>query len=60
MGDFESSVDEIALVGFAPSDYTTQYDGYAIVMDFNTGDQLTLNSGEPVSALPETDVMYLS
>ena len=59
VGDFESGVDEIALVGFAPSDYTTRYDGYAIVMDFNTGDQLTLYSGEPVYALPETDVMYL-
>ena len=47
------------LVGFAPSDYTTRYDGYAVVMDFNTGDQLTLYTGEPVYALPETDVMYL-
>ena len=40
-------------------DYTTRFDGYAIFMDFNTGDQLTLYTGAPVYALAETDVVHL-
>ena len=59
IGDFESGTDTVTLRGFNPMDYTTRFDGYAIFMDFNTGDQLTLYTGAPVYALAETDVVHL-
>ena len=56
--DFESGIDTVELIGFAPGDYTTTFDGFSTILSFNTGDQLTLYTGGPMFGEFSGDLVY--